>query len=500
MTSGPGEHVTQSILGPAYRRLSIGIVATVVFIAFESMAVATAMPKAVPDLDGLALYAFAFSAFFTASLFAMVVSGEMCDRRGPRRPLIIGTSAFTVGLLLAGSAQSMWPFLAGRATQGLGGGMVIVALYVVVGRAYPEQMRPRIFAAMSAAWVVPSIVGPLMAGLVTDHLSWRWVFLGIAPLVLIPVTLALPSVTAVDAPPPGGAAQRQGRKRYALATAVGMGLLQYAGTRPGLLAVGLAVLAVAVVARTVPRLLPPGTMRLRRGLPTVVAMRGILAGAFFGTEAFLPLLLVAERGLSATLAGLSLTGGALGWAAGSWYQGRTATVAPRYLLVRVGCLLIALAISAVGLALIPAVPVVVTMLAWSVGAFGMGMSMASISVLLFQLSPVGEHGANAAAAGQRRAVLRSVRRPGGNDLRLRTWHHGGLRRIGADLGLRHHHRDHGRAGTVRCVGRRPHPGTRAVTARRVTGCRGWPLGSTRCHVGSVAARKEVNDVHVTGAV
>ena len=408
MTSGSASPAPTRLLGPQYRRLSVAIVAAIVFVAFEAMAVATAMPTAVPALDGLALYAFAFSGFFTTSLFAMVVSGEMCDRSGPLKPLLLGAAAFSVGLVIAGAAQSMWPFLAGRATQGLGAGLVIVALYVVVGRTYPEDMRPRIFAAMAAAWVVPSIVGPLVAGLLTDHASWRWVFLGIAPLVLIPVALALPSVRTVDGPPPGGSRVREGRKRFALATAVGVGMLQYAGSRTDSVAVVLCVLAVALVLPTLPRLLPPGTMRLRRGLPTVVAMRGILAGAFFGTEAFLPLLLVSERGLSSTLAGLSLTGGALGWAVGSWYQGRSTTVAPRYMLIRIGAGLVALAISSVTLVLVPAVPVVVTMLGWVLGAFGMGMSIASISVVLFQLSTVEDHGANSAALQVSDALFAAV--------------------------------------------------------------------------------------------
>lgn len=399
VATGPGDGDAARLLGPTYRRLTIGIVSAVAFIAFESMAVATAMPTAVPALDGMALYAFAFSAFFTTSLFAMVVSGEVCDRRGPKLPLIGGTATFTVGLLLAGAAQSMWPFLAGRATQGLGGGLVIVALYVVIGRAYPERLRPKVFAATSSAWVLPSIVGPLAAGLLTDHLSWRWVFLGVAPLVLIPVAVALPSINAVDGPSAGhgDGSDRRGRKRFALALAVGMGLLQYAGARADLLAVGVVVVAVALVAPSVPKLLPAGAVRLRRGLPTVIVLRGVLAGAFFGAEAFLPLLLVAERGLSSTLAGLSLTGAALGWAGGSWYQGRSRTVAPRHLLVRVGCLLIAGAISAIGLTLVPAVPPAVPMVIWALGAIGMGMAMASIGVLLFQLSPVSEHGANSAS-------------------------------------------------------------------------------------------------------
>jgi MFS family permease len=384
------------ILGQVHRRLTIGIVTTVAFIAFETMAVATVMPKAVDDLDGLALYAWAFSAMITTSLFAMVVSGELCDRRGPRLPLLTGALIFTAGLLVAGSAGSMWPFIAGRAAQGLGAGLVIVALYVVIARAYSEDLRPQIFAATAAAWVVPSIVGPLIAGTLADYLSWRLVFLGIAPLVVIPVVVALPQVLAHDGPAEA-ARRRPGRLWFAVATAAGMGLLQTAGLQRDTVAVGLVVIALALLVPSVPRLLPPGTMVLRRGLPTVVAMRGILAGAFFGAEAFLPLMLVEQRGLSTTLAGLALTGGALGWAAGSWYQGRPGLAVPRYVLLRLGAGLVAAGIAATGLVLIPAVPVWVAGLSWTTGALGMGMSFATVSVLLFKLSPPSDHGANSAA-------------------------------------------------------------------------------------------------------
>lgn len=385
------------ILDADHRRLTIGIVATIVFVAFEAMAVATAMPRAVQDLDGLPMYAWAFSGFFTASLFAMVLSGELCDRRGPRLPLLLGAASFTAGLLVAGSAQSMWPFVGGRAIQGLGAGLVIVALYVVIARAYDEALRPRIFAATAAAWVVPSIVGPLVAGTLADHLTWRLVFLGIAPMVVLPVVLALPQVRAYDGPPPAGPTVRRGRVPLAAAAAAGAGLLQAAGLRRDVVALGLVVAALVLLVPSVPRLLPAGTLRLRRGLPTVVAMRGILAGAFFGAEAFLPLMLVDQRGLSATLAGLALTGGALGWATGSWYQGRPGLTVPRHLLLRAGCGIIAGGIGATGLVLIPVVPAFVAALAWTVGALGMGVSFASISVLLFQLSPVADHGANSAA-------------------------------------------------------------------------------------------------------
>lgn len=397
MTQMPDAPPGTGILDPPLRHLTVGIVATVSFIAFEAMAVATAMPTAVPELDGMKLYAFAFSAFFTMSLLGLVVSGELCDRSGPRLPLLLGTTTFAAGLVAAGAAQAMWPFIAGRAAQGLGGGLVIVALYVTVGRSYDDSLRPRIFAAMSAAWVLPSIIGPLVAGLLADHASWRWVFLGLAPFVLIPIALVLPSVRAVDGPPPTGPAIRRRRVPFAVLTALGMTLMQYAGIRADPWALLLVLGAAALLAPSLPRLLPAGALRLARGLPMVVVMRGVLAGAFFGAEAFLPLLLVAERGLSSTLAGLSLTGGALGWAAGSWYQGRTRTTAPRHLLVRVGSGLVSGAIAALALVLIPTVPAVTAAVVWTCGAVGMGMAMASISVLLFQLSPPAEHGSNSAA-------------------------------------------------------------------------------------------------------
>ncbi|MBX9367117.1 MFS transporter, partial [Streptomyces sp. WAC04114] len=97
-------------------------------------------------------------------------------------------------LLLSGTAGTMWVFILGRAVQGFGGGLVIVALYVVVGRAYPERLRPAIMAAFAASWVLPSIVGPLAAGTVTEQLGWRWVFVGIPVLVVFPLALALPQI------------------------------------------------------------------------------------------------------------------------------------------------------------------------------------------------------------------------------------------------------------------------------------------------------------------
>ncbi|MFJ4715719.1 MFS transporter [Streptomyces sp. NPDC088785] len=388
------------VLGHGYRALSIGIVTVVVLIAFEATAVGTAMPVAARDLDGVPLYAFAFSAYFTTSLFGMVLAGRWADRRGPLGPVGAGIGAFAAGLLLAGTATNMWTFIAGRAVQGLGGGLVIVALYVVVSRAYPARLRPAILAAFAAAWVVPSVVGPLAAGAVTEHLGWRWVFLGIPVLVLPPLGLALPQIRRqAGGPPRGGAPEPTGRRRIVLALGISAGaaLLQYAAQDlrpPALLpaAAGAALLVPSVLG-----LLPRGTCRAARGLPSVVLLRGIAAGSFIAAESFVPLMLVTQRGVSPTMAGFSLAAGGATWAIGSWAQSRPRMEPHRERLAAAGMVLVAAAIATVPLVLLDGVPVWLAAVAWAYGCLGMGVVTSATSVLLLQLSAPEEAGTNSAA-------------------------------------------------------------------------------------------------------
>ncbi|MFD6872915.1 MULTISPECIES: MFS transporter [unclassified Streptomyces] len=389
------------ILEPAYRALSIGIISVIFLIAFEATAVGTAMPVAARELDGIALYAFAFSAYFTTSLFAMVLSGQWSDRQGPLRPLTVGIAAFAAGLVCSGTAGAMWLFVLGRAVQGFGGGLVIVALYVVVSRAYEERLRPAIMAAFAASWVVPSIVGPLAAGTVTEHLGWRWVFLGIPALVVVPLAIALPAIRRTASGPvdTGGApAAFDGRRiRLALGISAGAGLLQYAAQDLRWLSLLPGVVGAALLVPAVLGLLPRGTYLARRGLPSVVLLRGVAAGSFIAAESFVPLMLVTQRGLSPTLAGFSLALGGVTWAAGSWVQSKGRTAPYRERLMVLGMVLVAFAIAAAPAVLVESVPVWTLALAWGVGCLGMGLVIGSTSVLLLKLSPPQEAGSNSAA-------------------------------------------------------------------------------------------------------
>ncbi|BFV59066.1 MFS transporter [Kitasatospora sp. CMC57] len=396
------------VLSGPYRALTLGIVSVVLLLAFEATAVNTAMPEAARQLDGLGLYAFAYSGYFTSTLFALVVSGQWSDRRGPMGPLFTGIAVFGAGLVLAGAATNMWMFLAGRVVQGLGGGLVIVALYVVVGRAFPERLRPAVFAAFSAAWVLPSILGPLISGAVTQHLGWRWVFLAVPVLILLPLVVMGPALRRSERAERAGRAEqgqpsRRGaefdlrRTGLAAMAAVGAALLQYAGQRRDLPGLVPAVVGAALLGPAVLRLLPAGALRVARGLPTVIVLRGVAAGAFFTAELFIPLMMVTQRHLSLTMAGLTLTSGGLSWALGSWLQGRPAADRHREALIRLGFLLTAVSIAGAALVLIPAVPVWVAAVSWAVGGVGMGLAVASISVLMMKLSKPEEAGVNSAS-------------------------------------------------------------------------------------------------------
>ncbi len=398
----PAAAPDETVLSGPYRALSIGIVSVVLLIAFEATAVGTAMPVAARELDGVPLYAFAFSGYFTTSLFGMVLSGQWSDRRGPLAPLTWGIASFAAGLLLAGTAGAMWLFILGRAVQGLGGGLVIVALYVIVGRAYPERLRPAIMAAFAASWVVPSIVGPLASGAVTEHIGWRWVFLGIPVLVVFPLALALPQIRRLASGPVNGdtdePASFDGRRiRLALAISLGAGLLQYAAQDLRWLSLLPGALGVALLVPAVLGLLPRGTYRAARGLPSVVLLRGVAAGSFIAAESFVPLMLVTQRGLSPTLAGFSLAAGGGTWALGSWVQSRPRLEPYRERLMALGMVLVAAAIAAAPSVLIEAVPAWTVAVAWAFGCFGMGLVISSTSVLLLQLSAPEEAGTNSAA-------------------------------------------------------------------------------------------------------
>jgi MFS family permease len=309
------------LLSPALRATTIGVLALVSLHAFEALALTTVMPTIARDLDGAALYAMAFTATLAAGIVSIVWSGNLADRRGPRPPLLVGLVLFAVGLVVAGLAPTMVVLVGARVVQGLGAGMTSTALYVLVTRVYPQRLHTAILAGFSAAWVVPSIAGPFVAGLIAQTIGWRWVF-GLALVVLVIAAVLLGRIIAglrqdvVDVP------WRWRSIAASVVLAVAVLGLNAVADRLDPLGMSVAVLAVVVVGLTLLPLTPRGTLRAARGLPTDITLRALAFAAFSGAEVYLPRLLTERDGLSPSLAGIALTVTGVTWFAGSWVQGR----------------------------------------------------------------------------------------------------------------------------------------------------------------------------------
>lgn len=385
---------------PDRRLLTVGLIGLVTAAAFEGMAVPTVLPELVRELGGLELYGWAFSAFWLTNIIGITLAGTDADRRGPGRALAIGVVLFAAGMVISGVATGMPLVIAGRAIQGFGSGALGSVVYAAIARAYDPSARPRMIALVSSAWVVPGLVGPALAGLVTDTFGWRWVFLGIVPPVLVMGVAVFPQLSRLE-PVTRPARPARGDTRRALDAvqlAVGSTLVIAAltsGASP--LAVGFGVGGAWLGLVALRHLLPPGSLRVAPGRPSVVVAVFAVAFAFLGAEAFVPLTVVEVRGGSVTLGGLALSAAAVAWGAGSWLQARAAAAGIRRRLVVIGAALIAVGIGITSLVLLPGSPVWVAALGWGVGGLGMGLAYSMLALLLLETSPAGEEGASSAA-------------------------------------------------------------------------------------------------------
>ncbi|PKQ31669.1 MAG: MFS transporter [Actinobacteria bacterium HGW-Actinobacteria-2] len=398
-------------VSPQRRALVVGLLLSVAAIAFEAIAVVTAMPAAADDLGNLDLYAWAFTAMVIGQLFAIVAAGRASDRFGPRAPLVVGFIVFAFGLVLAGAAPSMAVLVLGRFVQGLGGGTMNLAVMVVVARLFAGHARAVLMTWMSVAWMLPAFVGPVVAAWLATTFSWHWVFFSVLPLMALGGGLILgPLLRAELAPVPREADRTHGDVRVlasGLLVAVGAALLQLAGQQPGIVWVAVVGLGALVVG--LPVLLPAGYRPGGSGLAATVNVRALVTGAFFGAETFLTLMLVRAEHLDLRDAGLVLTIGSIGWTAGSWLQSRRWLQLRRDRIITVGAAATALGLAAVALAAwLPGQLLWAVMVGWVIGGFGMGLQVASTSLVVMELSPPSDLGHNTSALQVGEALGSSV--------------------------------------------------------------------------------------------
>jgi MFS family permease len=383
------------------RSLTIGIFMTIVAIAFETIAVATVMPVAARELNGLPYYAWLFSLFVIGMLFATVVTGRLSDRIGPAKPLLAGLMIFAAGLIVAGTAQHMAQLTAGRLIQGLGGGVINTAIFVCVAQAYSVRQRPRMFTYISTAWVLPSFVGPPVAAWLTAALSWHWVFIAVLPLVALGGAMVLPTLLVMIRsynPQSADSTAKPAPLWAAGLVAFASASIQLAGQRLDWLALVLLGGGILSLVVGLPRLMPAGFLRLRRGLSAVILVRGLLPGAYFGAEAFIPLMLVEQRKIPLFFAGAVLTVGAIGWTTGSWLQSRHWLRIRRDRLISYGSLSVVVGVSIVAVvAMSPRLWFGLVGVGWVFAGLGMGLSISSSSLAVMTLSEASVQGRNASS-------------------------------------------------------------------------------------------------------
>ncbi len=392
-----------------HRSLTIGLVLTITFIASEALAVVTIMPVVARDLGGLKLYGWVFSAFMLGNVVGIVAAGRQADRFGPARPFVAGLVLFGAGLCIAGLAPTMLVLVAGRALQGIGAGAVPAIAYVSIGRSLPEQLQARMMAVLSTAWVVPGLAGPAISAVVASLFGWRWVFLGLLPLVAVTGSMAVPALVrlgkqpaAAAHPPAAGSAHPPAagtahRLTDGLTAAAGTGLLLTGLSLVGsghLILAGVAVLLFGAAAsiRALRRLLPAGTFAARPGLPAVILSRGLLTFSFFGADAYVTLTVTTIRHHSPAVAGIAVTGSTLAWTAGAWLQSRLNARWEARRLVGWGVVVILAGLAAMALVLWPAVPVAAGIAAWTVAGFGIGLAYAPLTLLMLREAPQGREG------------------------------------------------------------------------------------------------------------
>jgi len=298
----------------------------------DQTAVGTAMPTIVGALGGIALYAWVFAAYQIAFVVMTPIAGKFADLYGRKHMYLAGIFVFIGASMLCGFARSMGALVAFRFVQGIGGGAILPIALTLVADLYPLEQRLRIQGIFSGTWGVASIIGPLLGGFLTDHVSWRWIFFLNLPAGLVTILI----LVAFFREPPvlrTGAIDYAGIGLVSVSVTVLLLLLFWGGVQFPWLSpqsVGLAAISAALLLlflrvemRSTHPFLPFSLFA--NPLVAVGCSGGFLLGVgLFGAVAYVPLLVQGVMGTSATEAGATLIPFSLMWTVGSIVGGRAA--------------------------------------------------------------------------------------------------------------------------------------------------------------------------------
>ena len=370
-------------------RTTIGLLLMEGLVAVQAIVTVAVLPAVVADLGGVRLYGAALSASQVATVVVLPFTPVLAKRAGLAGAFYVSLGAFVAGSVVVVAAPQPWVFVFGLVVQGAGIGAQYALLLAVFTRRYPLRLRPRMYAALAAAWAFPGLVGPAYAGVVASTLGWRWAFALILPLVVPAVWMLHPSLREPEGPGEPSRDERPASTSVLVVFAVSaLGLLA-ALTFPGRWTVPLLVLMGVAAVATLTRILPAGSFAARAGLPAVVASGFLADAAFFSVEGFLPVYLTRVAGLTLPVAAVVVTCGVLSWTIGTWIQSRLANTRLIASIARLGEALMLLGVSGVMAGIATGVSPVVYA-AWGLAGLGMGMAWPAIGVLATEMASSGD--------------------------------------------------------------------------------------------------------------
>lgn len=138
--------------------------------------VGTALPRIIAELDGFDVYAWAFASYAVVLTVSLPIYGRLSDNYGRKRVVLFGIVLFATSSALTGLSQDIWQLIGFRAVQGLGGGALLGMSWALLAEIFPPRERGRYQGAIGAVFGFSSVVGPLVGGMVTDAVGWRWIF------------------------------------------------------------------------------------------------------------------------------------------------------------------------------------------------------------------------------------------------------------------------------------------------------------------------------------